>query len=357
MLLDRLLRDSLLLEGEPDGAGAASSAAPSVADPPADGQQAAPDPASVPADGAIPPEGEPAPEGETAPAGDDAAAPAALSAEDWKELIAAHPDQFQEAIKAVTQVKEEPTPTALQPRPNPLRESVATAGREAAARMQTVSRGLASGDLTELPESFMADVESFGSWTNAEAEGRQLDLAERLFERTLGIDPAKFDESDPIQARYSDALDKRAQEHINAFREFNKVYREPDPAKRAAILARAEQRQATATAAFLLERDALLVEHGKKLGSAETEKTAGKRIETTVDTAKKNGRTEAEAKAQAALQARRATATAAINGNANTNMGLPEFQAMDAATTVTFKKDHPAEYSRLLRLSNGMTED
>ncbi len=300
-----------LLEGEPDGggSGAVPATAPSVADPPAEGQQAEPETPIVPAAGAS---DTPAPaDGET-PDVDGEGAPA-LSAEDLTELISAYPDQFKEAIeKAAKTAVPEPAPTALQPRPNPLRESVATAGREAAGRMQQATRQFAAGEITDLPESFMADVESFGSWTNAEAEGRQLDLAERLFERTLGIDPTKLDDSDPLQARYADALNKRAQEHVNAFREFNKVYREPDPAKRSAILARAEQRQATATAAFLLERDALLVEHGKKLGAAETEKDAGKRITKTVETASKNGRTEALAKAQADLQARRATATAGL---------------------------------------------
>lgn len=176
--------------------------------------------------------------------------------------------------------------------------------------MQQVIRQYNAGELTELPDVFMADHQVSGSWAHAAAEGSQLDLAERLFERTLGIDPAKLDESDPLQRRYSDALGQRAREHDAAFREYNKVYTEPDPAKRNAIIIRAEQRQATATAAFLLERDALLVEHGKKLGGAETEKAVEKRITNGLETAGKNGRTEAMAKAQADLQARRATATA-----------------------------------------------
>ena len=309
-MLARLLNGFLLLEGEPGGGGTASPDVTATAV--AESQPADPDPASAPADGATSEEA--APEGDTAPAADGEAP--ALSAEDLQELIAAYPDQFQEALKAeaAKAPKEEPAPTGLTPRPNPVRESFALAGREASQRMNAVTQQYLAGTLTEIPEGFMADMETFGSWTNAEAEGRQLDLAERLLERTLGIDPAKLDESDPIQARYADALNARAQAHVNAFREFNKVYREPDPAKRAQILARAEQQQATATAAFLLERDALLVEHGKKLGSAAAEQEAGKRITATAEKAGKNGRTEAEARAQANLQARRATATAGSSG-------------------------------------------
>lgn len=291
-----------LLEGEPDG----GTPAPEPKPDPADGQQADLETPIVPAEGAsdtpAPADGEtPGAEGEATPAED------VWSDDDtWEELRERFPDRFPKP-----EAKPEATPTALQPRPNPIRESVGQAGREAAGRMHDAVQRFNAGELAELPASFMADVETFGSWTNAEAEGRQLDLAERLLERTLGIDPAKLDEDDPIQVRYGDALAKRAQEHVNAFREFNKLYSEADPAKRNAILARAEQRQATATAAFLLERDALLVEHGKKLGASEKEKEAGKRITRTVETASKNGRTEAFAKAQADVQARRATATAA----------------------------------------------
>lgn len=275
---------------EPEGQQAESEAVVAP-DPVAPSQEVTPAPEAIPADG----EGEPA----------DVWADDAV----WSELQEKYPDRFPKPEPVP-----EATPTALTPRPNPLRESVATAGREAAGRMQQVTRQFNAGEITELPESFMADVESFGSWTNAEAEGRQLDLAERLFERALGIDPNKLDAADPLQGRYADALDKRAQAHVNAFREFNRVYRETDPAKRSAILARAEQQQATATAAFLLERDALLVEHGKALGAAETEKAAGKRLTKAVETAGKNGQIEAIARAQADLLARKATATASMTG-------------------------------------------
>ena len=338
------LYDSLLLEGEPDGGGTASPSPEPPIDPQAD-----PTPADVPAEGA--PSQEAAPDEETPP-GEGEGAPADdiwSSDETWEALREAHPERFPQP-----EAKPEPVPTVLQPRSNPVREYAAENGRQAWDRVAEATKAVQAGE--ELPATFLADVELVGSWTNAEAEGRQLDLAERLLERALGIDPAKINLDDPIQARYADALTAREKAHVNAGREFNRVYREPDPAKRAAILARAEQQQATATAAFLLERDALLVEHGKRLGSEETEKTAGKRITKAVETTAKNGRTEALAKAAANLRAGAATATAGINGKANTNMGLAEFQAMDAGATVTFKKDHPAEYHRLLRLSNGIEE-
>lgn len=307
-----------------------SSAPPSDTAPPAvEDQHDEPDTAIAPDADAS--DTSPAPDADEAPAAEGEAAPA-LSAEDLSELIAAYPDQFQEAItKAAAEAapKEQATPTALTPRPNPLRESVGQAGREASLRMQDVTRRFNAGELDALPDAFMADIEAFGSWTNAEAEGRQLDLAERLFERQLGIDAGKLDDADPLQARYGDALDKRAAEHLNAFREFNKIYRETDPQQRAAILARAEQRQATATAAFLLERDALLVEHGKKLGAAETEKAAGKRIAAGIEKAGKNGHTEAIAKAQADLNARRATATA---GNATQSAATGPLTIEEATT-------------------------
>ena len=294
--------DFPLLEGEPDGGGVT---APSPPEPPVIDPQAPPAPADAPAEDA--PSTEAAPEGEETPPGEGEGTPADdiwESDETWEALKEAHPERFPKPEAP----KEQPIPTAIQPRANPVREYAAENGRQAWDRLNEATKAVQAGE--ELPATFLADVEMFGSWTNAEAEGRQLDLAERLLERTLGIDPAKFDLDDPIQARYADALSAREKAHVNAGREFNRVYREPDQTKRAAILARAEQQQATATAAFLLERDALLVEHGKRLGSAETEKEAGKRITTSVEKAGKNGRTEALAQAEANLRARKATATA-----------------------------------------------
>ena len=326
MLLSHLVSESLLLEGEPDG-GSNSSDPPPTADP-AEGQQPVSDPASEAAEGAS---DKPAPEGELPPAGEDATPPAVtLTAEDFQELIAAHPEQFEEAIKkAAVPAAEAPVPTALQPRRNPVREMAADNGRQAWDRIDEATKAINAGE--EVPATLMADMYLFGSWTNAEAEGRQLDLAEQLLERTMGIDPANLDLNAPLQARYADALAKREQAHVNAGREFNKVYRETDKDKRSAILLRAEQQQATATAAFLLERDALLIEHGKKLGSAEKEKEAGKRIDKVAETAGKNGRTEALAKAQEFALARRATATAAQGGKNATRHTWAEIQKMTPA--------------------------
>ncbi|MCR4342017.1 MAG: hypothetical protein NUW01_19240 [Gemmatimonadaceae bacterium] len=317
MLLAKLLRSSLLLEGEPDGGGTASPPSESPIDPQAD-----PTPADVPAEGA--PSQEAAPDEETPP-GEGEGAPADDvwgSDETWEALREQYPDRFPKP-----EAKPEPVPTVLQPRSNPVREYAAENGRQAWDRVAEATKAVQAGE--ELPATFLADVELVGSWTNAEAEGRQLDLAERLLERALGIDPAKINLDDPIQARYHDALTAREKAHVNAGREFNRVYREPDPAKRAEILARAERQQATATAAFLLERDAIHAAFFERKGELKAEQAAGKRITKAVETTAKNGRTEALAKAAANLRAGAATATAGINGKDAHHYTWAEIQKMD----------------------------
>lgn len=287
-----------LREGEPDAVVS-------------NGQPEPQEPASAPVEVASDPviDETPAPEAEGQPADQPEAEPVVdneLNDDDWNALKERYPDKFK------VEAPKEPEPPKKES--DPYYAAISRASAESYTRIQAAQRQIIAGDLPDDPDALAADLDLAGEWHAASERRGQLFVNRLVVERALGIDPAKLDDNDTIQQQYGDLLNNLEATQVNAFRLRNSAVREHNPAKRAEIITKALTMDSTAVGEFYRLSADLLVEHGKRVGKAEIEKTVGKRMEQTAAQARSNGSTEAHAKAKALVAAGTVMSTAS-NGS------------------------------------------